>query len=265
MGYPEKANLAFDANDLRLALIWQGAFIDASKHWVGRGAKGFRGRSAITSSACRMAPRSPPCPTSRPNGPATVPRTQARPIPGGIGSPAPVVRSSITKSVPGRTSRTSPRPSPAARSPCTIRRTIDLTDREARRMASIRIPRGRRQEDRAAGRWLVPRIDGEWKVRLVGPRFQPIVRESAGKAELILPVKLDGGQGADCRGICLVIIVSLQAKPQPFTARVGIEHSGVPRPVLANWWGRLRDPPYIWLLASWRFKISIPTERNIFQ
>ena len=42
VGYPEKANLAFDANDLRLALIWQGAFIDASKHWVGRGV-GYEG------------------------------------------------------------------------------------------------------------------------------------------------------------------------------------------------------------------------------
>ena len=37
VGYPEQANLAFDANDLRLALIWQGAFIDASRHWTGRG------------------------------------------------------------------------------------------------------------------------------------------------------------------------------------------------------------------------------------
>jgi mono/diheme cytochrome c family protein len=37
VGYPEKANLAFDANDLRLALIWQGSFIDAAKHRTGRG------------------------------------------------------------------------------------------------------------------------------------------------------------------------------------------------------------------------------------
>lgn len=41
VGYPEKANLAFDANGMRLAMIWQGAFIDASRHWVGRGA-GFQ-------------------------------------------------------------------------------------------------------------------------------------------------------------------------------------------------------------------------------
>jgi hypothetical protein len=37
VGYPEKAHVAFDANDIRLALIWQGAFIDARRHWTGRG------------------------------------------------------------------------------------------------------------------------------------------------------------------------------------------------------------------------------------
>ena len=42
VGYPEKVNLAFDANDLRLAMIWQGAFIDAARHWTDRGV-GFEG------------------------------------------------------------------------------------------------------------------------------------------------------------------------------------------------------------------------------
>ena len=37
VGYPEQAHLAFDANNLRLALIWQGAFMDASRHWTDRG------------------------------------------------------------------------------------------------------------------------------------------------------------------------------------------------------------------------------------
>lgn len=37
VGFPEKVNLAWDANDMRLALIWHGAFIDASRHWTGRG------------------------------------------------------------------------------------------------------------------------------------------------------------------------------------------------------------------------------------
>jgi mono/diheme cytochrome c family protein len=37
VGYPAKVNLAFDANDFRLATIWKGSFIDASTHWGGRG------------------------------------------------------------------------------------------------------------------------------------------------------------------------------------------------------------------------------------
>ena len=37
VGYPEQAHLAFDANDLRLALLWRGAFIDAGGNWTGRG------------------------------------------------------------------------------------------------------------------------------------------------------------------------------------------------------------------------------------
>ena len=40
VGYPEKANLAFDADEMRLALIWQGSFIDAARHRTGRG-EGF--------------------------------------------------------------------------------------------------------------------------------------------------------------------------------------------------------------------------------
>ena len=37
VGYPEKLDLAFDANQMRLALLWQGPFIDASRHRTGRG------------------------------------------------------------------------------------------------------------------------------------------------------------------------------------------------------------------------------------
>jgi cbb3-type cytochrome oxidase cytochrome c subunit len=41
VGYPEHANLAFDANQMCLKLIWQGEFLDASRHWVDRGS-GFQ-------------------------------------------------------------------------------------------------------------------------------------------------------------------------------------------------------------------------------
>lgn len=37
VGYPEEANLAWDADRLNLTLIWHGKFIDGSLHWTGRG------------------------------------------------------------------------------------------------------------------------------------------------------------------------------------------------------------------------------------
>lgn len=37
VGFPEKAHYAWDAEQMTPRLIWHGAFIDASKHWVGRG------------------------------------------------------------------------------------------------------------------------------------------------------------------------------------------------------------------------------------
>jgi mono/diheme cytochrome c family protein len=42
VGYPGGVNIAWDANTMRLAMIWHGAFIDASRHWTGRGV-GFEG------------------------------------------------------------------------------------------------------------------------------------------------------------------------------------------------------------------------------
>ncbi len=49
VGYPEKANLSWDANDLRLALIWQGPFMDLAKQRNGRGPgyEGPLGRNAV--------------------------------------------------------------------------------------------------------------------------------------------------------------------------------------------------------------------------
>lgn len=37
VGYPEGVNLSWDVDRFALLWLWQGQFIDASKHWVGRG------------------------------------------------------------------------------------------------------------------------------------------------------------------------------------------------------------------------------------
>tara|TARA_B100001964_G_scaffold245317_1_gene331555 strand:- start:6948 stop:8579 length:1632 start_codon:yes stop_codon:yes gene_type:complete len=41
VGYDEAVNLTFDANNMRLAQIWQGDFMDGARHWNGRG-QGFQ-------------------------------------------------------------------------------------------------------------------------------------------------------------------------------------------------------------------------------
>ena len=37
IGYPEHVNLAWDAGNMNLAILWKNEFIDAGKHWTGRG------------------------------------------------------------------------------------------------------------------------------------------------------------------------------------------------------------------------------------
>ena len=37
VGYPNGANFCFDADQMSLAMIWRGAFIDAKRHWTDRG------------------------------------------------------------------------------------------------------------------------------------------------------------------------------------------------------------------------------------
>jgi len=41
VGYPEKVNLCFDANTMQIAILWHGTFIDGAKHWTNRG-QGFQ-------------------------------------------------------------------------------------------------------------------------------------------------------------------------------------------------------------------------------
>ncbi|MFP6900206.1 MAG: PA14 domain-containing protein, partial [Opitutales bacterium] len=56
VGYPQGVNIAFDANQLRLALLWQGAFMDGGRHWSGRG-QGFQGPAGYAKISL---PESPP-------------------------------------------------------------------------------------------------------------------------------------------------------------------------------------------------------------
>ena len=46
VGYPEKVNLAFDAQEMRLALLWKGRFLDVTAHWDRQGMGRVRPRGS---------------------------------------------------------------------------------------------------------------------------------------------------------------------------------------------------------------------------
>ena len=68
VGYPEKVNLAFDANELRLAMIWQGRVHRRRRATGPTAASASRGRWATTSCACRRGRASPCWPRPRTPG-----------------------------------------------------------------------------------------------------------------------------------------------------------------------------------------------------
>jgi mono/diheme cytochrome c family protein len=186
VGYPEKANLAFDANDLRLALIWQGAFIDASKHWTGRG-EGFQGPLGDNVLALPAGPSL----TILPDEAAEWPRLKAKERGDKFKGYrlAEAGRPVFLYDVGSVHVEDFPEAVSGGEVP-SLRRTIDLTSDQPAPGLTLRAATGRKIEPLGQD-WFG--VDGEWKVRVVG-EAKAFVRQSGGKAELILPVKLDGGK-----------------------------------------------------------------------
>lgn len=179
VGYPERLNLAFDANECRLAMVWQGAFLDASLHWVGRGS-GFQ----------------------RPLGDHVIQLPDGPPL---------AMLTSIAEAWPGRSAR---EPEvrfrgyrlDAERRPvflyrwhqCDLEEAIQpATSQEGGRLQrTIRVTTGpsptawframvaNRIADVGNG-WFV--VDEDWKLRIESAGGKPIVRVSQGKQELLVP------------------------------------------------------------------------------
>ena len=186
VGYPEKANLAFDANDLRLAMIWQGAFIDASKHWTGRG-EGFQGPLGDNILSLPSGPSF----ANLPDDGAPWPRRRAKELGDQfkgyrlVAAGRPVFRYNIgdvqVEDFPEAVS--------GGDTP-TIRRTLDLSTDKPSDGLYFRAAVGKAIEPLGDG-WYG--VDREWKLRLSSDP-KPIVRESSGKFELIVPARLDTGK-----------------------------------------------------------------------
>jgi hypothetical protein len=183
VGLPEKINYAFDANDLRLALLWQGAFMDASRHWTGRG-EGYQpplgdnvlGLPAGATVALLDSPSSPwPKERARDRGDHFLGYRLGK-------DRRPTFRYQI-----GPVLVEDAPDGHRLNDSSTLQRTLTLTS-SAPSTAYIRAAVGDTIESKDDG-WYG--IDTDLQIRIVSDS-KPILRESDGKKELLIPVPLNG-------------------------------------------------------------------------
>lgn len=201
VGYPEKVSVAWDAESLRLALVWRGAFIDAGKHWTGRG-QGFQPPlgdgvftpDAATAVAVLASPESP--------WPAT---QSGQPAGGQPDGPREGVRfRGYSLDAQGRPTfnwsnggmRIGEKIEPVVEGGKTIvRRTVRLTGRPTAGEAFFRATLARKVEDKGDG-WLL--IDDTWRVRVSGRGVGSAANRTAdGKTDIRHPIVWSPGDNAE--------------------------------------------------------------------
>lgn len=186
VGYPEKVNLAWDANDMRLAMIWHGAFIDASRHWTGRGV-GFE--APLGDHLIPLAPNAPIARLPSPNDawPTELARESGFRF---LGYSLDVKQRPIFKySFAGLTVQDYSVPLVKTGDPFPgLDRTITLTGSSADSLY-YRAAVGSKIEKLGETEYL---IDGFWKMKLTVGEV-PILRQSGSHWELLVPIKLVNG------------------------------------------------------------------------
>jgi hypothetical protein len=185
VGYPERANLAFDANDLRLALIWQGAFIDASRHWVDRGA-GNQPPLGDNILALAKGPSFATLESQSTAWPKQVTKGEGYQFRGYRTTKDD--RPTFLYDVGGVHVADFPN-AVAAGDSATLRRTLTVSGEKPAANLWYRAAVAQKIEALPDGWYNV----GGWKTRLDGPT-KPVLRQSEGQTELLVPVELVGGQ-----------------------------------------------------------------------
>ena len=197
VGFPDKVHVAWDADQMRLALVWRGAFIDAGKHWTGRG-QGFQSPlgdgvfmpDAAPSIAVLASPELP-WPVAKPDQPA-----------GGQGDG--VRFRGYSLDAQGRPTfnwsnggmRISEKIEPVVEGGKTmVRRTIRLAGRPSAGEAFFRVAVASKVDEGDSG-WL--RIDDTWRVRMSGVGVGPAASRTAdGKTEVRRPIVWNPGDAAE--------------------------------------------------------------------
>ncbi|MGH7127311.1 MAG: PA14 domain-containing protein, partial [Planctomycetaceae bacterium] len=191
VGYPEGANLAFDAETFSLALIWHGAFLDASEHWSDRG-DGFQ--RPLGDHALALDGGVPLAELNDPSAPwpAASPQELGYQFRGyrldELGRPTFAYRVD--------TVRVEDFPEPIAREPDPgLRRTLTITAGPSPPKLWFRAAVGRKSIETADQQHYI--IDGAFTVRLHQPHGDatPVVRRvNGGPWELLVPLTFQDGE-----------------------------------------------------------------------
>ena len=198
VGYPEGVHLAWDADKLRLALLWRGGFIDAGRHWSGRG-QGFQpplGSGLISpDSATPLAAFASESEIATAAWPEGSNRNAGGPVAGfrfsGYSLDA-AGRPSFRWEWLGRQVVEAYEPLATADdsgtlTPVGLRRRLTI-DGEPLPAAAFRLASGKSIEAEADG-WY--RVDGYWRVRAASPQQpRPVRYEADGRVELRLPLSV---------------------------------------------------------------------------
>ena len=197
VGYPGSVNLAYDADQMRIALVWQGAFIDAARHWNGRG-QGFQAPlgyniyamptgvpfASLDSTSAEWPDTARKPSTRRPDngyifkgyrldGAGQFP--EFRYLLNGIA----VTDFSIPKGNP-------------ATNDSAIERTLTLSGSDSTNKLHFRAATGKEIQKLSDGRF---GVDGKIFINLASEDgTQPILRDSGGQKELLIPVKFKDGK-----------------------------------------------------------------------
>jgi mono/diheme cytochrome c family protein len=184
VGYPEKAHLAFDANEVRLALLWQGAFLDAGKHWSDRGS-GFEGPLGDNLLKLPAGAAFAVLEKDDASWPTDPPRKLGYRFDGYRLTRDD--RPTFLYSFGGVTVEDFSNPVTAGKD-VTLRRVLTLSATKPIEKLHYRAAVGATIEPAGDG-WY--RVDGTWKVKVpAGAR----VRKTGGKAELLVPVRFQDGK-----------------------------------------------------------------------
>ncbi len=198
VGFPDKVHVAWDADQMRLALVWRGAYIDAGKHWTGRG-QGFQSPlgegvftpDAASSIAVLTSPESPWPAAAQRAEPAGGQRDGLR-FRGY--SLDPQGRPTFKWSSDGM--RISETIEPVGEDgKAFVRRTVRIVGRPAAGEAMFRVAMAKKIEHGDNG-WL--RIDDTWRVRVSGAGVGPAASRTVdGTTEVRQPIAWSAGDEAE--------------------------------------------------------------------